>query len=37
MIVNAMAELRKIDPESVAEHVAKNFEDFFGIKLNLTD
>jgi TatD DNase family protein len=36
-IVNAIAELRKMPPEEVAEQVAKNFEDFFGIKLSLTD
>jgi len=33
-IVNAMAELQKLPPESVADQVAKNFEDFFGVKLN---
>jgi TatD DNase family protein len=33
-IVNAMAELKKLSPESVADQVAKNFEDFFGVKLN---
>ena len=33
-IVNAMAELLKLPPESVADQVAKNFEDFFGVKLN---
>jgi TatD DNase family protein len=35
-IVNAIAELQKMTPEKVAEHVAKNFEDFFGIRLSLT-
>ena len=34
MIVNAIAEVRKMDPESVAEHVRENFEGFFGIKVN---
>jgi TatD DNase family protein len=34
VIVNAIAELRKVDPENVAEHAVKNFEDFFGIRLN---
>ena len=33
-IVNAIAEVRKMDPESVAEHVRENFEGFFGIKVN---
>jgi TatD DNase family protein len=33
-IVNAMAELLKLPPESVADQVAKNFENFFGVKLN---
>jgi TatD DNase family protein len=33
-IVNAMAKLLKLPPESVADQVAKNFEDFFGVKLN---
>jgi TatD DNase family protein len=32
-IVNAMAELKHLSPEYVADNVAKNFEDFFGIKL----
>ena len=35
IIVNAIAELQGLTPESVAEHVAKNFEDLFGIKLDL--
>lgn len=33
-IVKAIAEVRKMDPESVAEHVRENFECFFGIKVN---
>jgi TatD DNase family protein len=33
-IVKAIAEVRKMDPESVAEHVRENFERFFGIKVN---
>jgi TatD DNase family protein len=32
-IVNAMAELKSMSPENVADQVAKNFEDFFGLKL----
>jgi len=33
-IVKAIAEVRKMDPESIAEHVRENFERFFGIKVN---
>lgn len=33
-IVKAIAEVRKMDPESVAEHVRENFEGFFRIKVN---
>lgn len=33
-IVKAIAEVRKMNPESVAEHVRENFEGFFGIKVN---
>ena len=33
-IVKAIAEVRKMDPESVAERVRENFEGFFGIKVN---
>ncbi len=33
-IVNAMAELQKLPRETVANQVTKNFEDFFGVKLN---
>jgi TatD DNase family protein len=33
-IVKAIAEVRKMDPESVAKHVRENFEGFFGIKVN---
>jgi hypothetical protein len=29
-----MAELLKLPPESIADQVAKNFEDFFTVKLN---
>lgn len=36
MIVSAIAELKEIDAESVAEQVAKNFQSFFGIKLGQT-
>jgi TatD DNase family protein len=35
-IVNAMAELQKLTPKSIAEQIAKNFEDFFSVKLNWT-
>jgi TatD DNase family protein len=33
-VVEAVAEIKKIQPEDVAEQIAKNFEFFFGIKLN---
>jgi TatD DNase family protein len=33
-IVKAIAEVRQMDPRSVAEHVRENFEGFFGIKVN---
>ena len=33
-IIKAIAEVRKMDPQSVAEHVRENFEGFFGIKVN---
>jgi TatD DNase family protein len=32
-IVNAISEVQKLTPNDVAEHVAKNFEDFFEVKL----
>jgi len=35
VIVNAFAELKGLTPESVAEHVAKNFDDLFGTNLDL--
>ena len=35
-IVNAIAELQKLTPESVSEHVTKNFEALFGMKLSPT-
>jgi TatD DNase family protein len=35
IIVNAIAELQRLSPESVAEQVAKNFEDLFEINLDL--
>jgi TatD DNase family protein len=34
IIVNAIAELQGLTPESVAERIAKNFEDLFSIKLD---
>jgi TatD DNase family protein len=33
-VVKAMAEVKKMDVASVAEQVIKNFEEFFGVKLN---
>jgi len=33
-IVKAIAEVKQMDVERVAEQVAANFEDFFGVKLN---
>lgn len=33
-VVEAVAEIKKLQPEDVAEQIAKNFELFFGIKLN---
>ena len=34
IIISAIAEVRKMDAESVAERIGKNFEVFFGIKVN---
>ena len=34
IIIGAIAEVRKMDAESVAERIGKNFEAFFGIKVN---
>jgi TatD DNase family protein len=34
MVVSAIAEIRKTDAASVAEQIMKNFEVFFGVKLN---
>jgi TatD DNase family protein len=34
IVIKAIAEVRKMDAESVAEHIGKNFEAFFGIKVN---
>ena len=34
IIISAIAEVRKMDAESVAERIGKNFEAFFGIKVN---
>jgi len=34
IIIGAIAEVRKMDAESVAERIGKNFEVFFGIKVN---
>ena len=33
MIVEAIAEIKKMNVSEVAEQIAKNFEDFFGVKL----
>jgi len=33
-VVKAIAEIKKIDIGDVAEQIAKNFEEFFGVKLN---
>jgi len=33
-VVKAIAEIKKIDVEDVAEQITKNFEEFFGVKLN---
>jgi len=33
-VVEAMAEIKKIDTTRVAEQIGKNFEGFFGVKLN---
>jgi TatD DNase family protein len=33
-VVEAIAEIKKMDVTTVAEQIAKNFEEFFGIKLN---
>jgi Tat protein secretion system quality control protein TatD with DNase activity len=33
-VVKAIAEIKKIDVEDVAEQIMKNFEEFFGVKLN---
>lgn len=35
-VIGAIAEVRGMDAESVAERVGKNFEDFFGIDVGLT-
>jgi TatD DNase family protein len=33
-VVGAMAEIKKMQPEEVAEQIIKNFEAFFNIKVN---
>ncbi|MGQ9544270.1 MAG: TatD family hydrolase [Candidatus Bathycorpusculaceae bacterium] len=33
-VVKAIAEIKKLEVSIVAEQIAKNFEDFFGVKLN---
>jgi TatD DNase family protein len=33
-VVEAIAEIKKMDVATVAEQIAKNFEEFFGVKLN---
>ena len=37
IVVRAIAEIKKLDVEVVAEQIAKNFEDFFEIKLGLKE
>lgn len=34
MVVKAIAEIKHLDAEVVAEQILKNFEEFFGVKLN---
>jgi TatD DNase family protein len=34
MVVKAVAEVKKLDVFKVAEQIIRNFEDFFGVKLN---
>jgi len=36
-VVKAIAEIKKIDVTDVAEQIMKNFEEFFGVKLNKGD
>jgi len=36
-VVKAMAEIKATDAGEVAEQITKNFENFFGVKLNLTN
>jgi len=33
-VVKAVAEIKRLDVETVAEQIAKNFEEFFGVRLN---
>jgi Tat protein secretion system quality control protein TatD with DNase activity len=33
-VVKAIAEVKKISENDVSERITKNFEEFFGIKLN---
>jgi Tat protein secretion system quality control protein TatD with DNase activity len=33
-VVEAIAEIKKMDVATVAEQIAKNFEEFFGVRLN---
>jgi Tat protein secretion system quality control protein TatD with DNase activity len=33
-VVKAIAEIKKVDATVVAEQIMKNFEGFFGVKLN---
>jgi len=35
MVVNAIAEIKKVEATVVAEQIVKNFEEFFGVKLNV--
>ncbi len=34
VVVKAIADIKKLDEKEVADHIAKNFEGFFGAKLN---
>jgi len=34
LVVKAISEIKKIDVESVAQQIIKNFEEFFSVKLN---
>ena len=36
-VVKAIAKIKKVEVAVVAEQIMKNFEDFFGVKLNKAD